>query len=82
MYPLACNPQAKDHLGLTDADGFLRSARVISQPGDGSCLFHSLCYALCDGTTALELRKQVAKFIEQNPDLPIADTPLRNWVFV
>lgn len=58
----------------------LSRARVIRQPGDGSCLFHSLCYGLRDGTTAHALRRQICAFIEANPELPIADSPLREWV--
>ncbi|KAL3913114.1 MAG: hypothetical protein SGPRY_008099, partial [Prymnesium sp.] len=34
------------------------SVRVVRQPGDGSCLFHSLCYGLKDGSTASGLRRQ------------------------
>jgi hypothetical protein len=58
----------------------LSRARVIRQPGDGSCLFHSLCFGLRDGTTAHALRRQICSFIEANPELLIADSPLREWV--
>eukprot|EP00966_Prymnesium_polylepis_P288452 6662801-Prymnesium_polylepis.1 len=37
------------------------SVRVIRQPGDGSCLFHSLCHGLRDGSTANALRRQVRR---------------------
>ncbi len=58
----------------------LRSARVVRQPGDGSCLFHALSYGLRDGSTAHALRRQVAVFIESNPALTISDSPLQDWV--
>jgi len=57
----------------------LRSARVISQPGDGNCLFHSMAHSL-PGARASSLRREIAEFIKENPDLEIADTPLRDWV--
>ncbi len=41
----------------------LRSARVIRQPGDGSCLFHSLAYGI-PGTSASTLRRDIASFIK------------------
>jgi len=56
------------------------SVRVIRQPGDGSCLFHSLCHGLRDGSTANALRRQVCSFIESNPSLEISDSPLKEWV--
>ena len=56
------------------------NARVIRQPGDGSCLFHSLSHGLRDGSTATALRREVADFILQNPTLEIADSPLKDWV--
>jgi len=37
----------------------LSGASVVRQPADGSCLFHSICHGLCDGTTAPALRRQV-----------------------
>uniref|UniRef100_A0A7S0DZ62 Ubiquitin thioesterase OTU n=1 Tax=Hanusia phi TaxID=3032 RepID=A0A7S0DZ62_9CRYP len=57
----------------------LRSARVISQPGDGNCLFHSMAHSL-PGARASSLRREIAEFIKENPDLEIADTPLRDWI--
>ena len=56
------------------------AARVVRQPGDGSCLFHSLSYGLKDGSTANALRKQVCEFIAGNPTLMVADSPLKDWV--
>jgi hypothetical protein len=55
-------------------------AREVKQPGDGSCLFHALCYALDDGTTGHELRREVSKHIKDNPNMEIANLPLKDWV--
>ena len=56
------------------------AARVIRQPGDGSCLFHSLSHGLGDGSTASKLRREIAEFIAANPTLNISDSPLKDWV--
>lgn len=48
------------------------SARIIRQPGDGSCLFHSLCFGLKDGSTAAALRTKIGRFIRENPDYEIS----------
>jgi hypothetical protein len=58
----------------------IRSARVARQPGDGSCLFHSLSFGLRNGSNASSLRRQICAFIVDNPKLKIADTPLSDWV--
>lgn len=58
----------------------LHNPRVICQPGDGSCLFHSLAFGLGEGASASSLRREIAMFIMKNPSLEIADTPLRQWV--
>jgi len=58
----------------------IRNGRVVRQPGDGSCLFHSLSYGLKDGSSAGTLRRQICAFIVDNPKLKIADTPLSDWV--
>jgi len=57
----------------------LRSARVVRQPGDGSCLFHSMAYGI-PGTSAGALRRDIASFIKANPNLEIAETPMKDWV--
>ena len=58
----------------------LRSARVIAQPGDGSCLFHSMSHGIKDGSTANSLRKEICEYIHANPATPICETPLSDWV--
>ncbi|KAK3236700.1 hypothetical protein CYMTET_53176 [Cymbomonas tetramitiformis] len=58
----------------------LKNARVVRQPGDGSCMFHSLSHGLSNMTSASTLRREIAGFIEKNGDLRIADTPLKDWI--
>ena len=55
-------------------------ASVMRQPGDGSCLFHSLAHGLADGSSASSLRRAIAQFVESNEELSIADSPLKDWV--
>lgn len=57
----------------------LKNARVARQPGDGSCLFHSMSYGLRSGN-ANTLRNEICTFIRNNPNFPISDTPLKDWV--
>lgn len=57
------------------------TARVVSQPGDGNCLFHSLAYGLGSGT-ASTLRSEICAFMEMHPDLSIAGTTLAEWVMM
>jgi len=78
-HPDACRNKKK-LLGGDDACTVVISrGRVVPQPPDGSCLFHSLSYGL-KGTGATALRREIAAFIRANPDLPICDTPLRDWI--
>merc|ERR1712217_520236 len=56
------------------------SGRVVTQPGDGCCLFHSLSYGINDGSTGQSLRREICDFIVKNPDLEIGDDPLEDWV--
>lgn len=72
---------AKDKLGGTSLlpGSFITNARVARQPGDGSCLFHSMSYGLKQGN-ASRLRAEICSFIQKNPNLNISDTPLKDWV--
>ena len=82
-HPDAKRASEKKLMGINSGPvGILRgsAARVIRQPGDGSCLFHSMSYGLRDGSSAVTLRRQVAKFIEENPTLEISDSPLKDWI--
>lgn len=63
----------------------LRRARMVRQPGDGSCLFHSLCHGLnssgrASGTRAPALRRELAAFVSRHPQLEIAGDTLEEWV--
>ena len=53
--------------------------RVIKQPGDGNCLFHSIAYGLGNGD-ATRLRRDVCNYISNNPSLLISETALKDWV--
>lgn len=57
----------------------LKNYRVVRQPGDGSCLFHSMSYGLRGGN-ASTLRSEICNFIRSNPNFLISDTPLKDWV--
>lgn len=58
----------------------IRNARVVRQPGDGSCLFHSMSYGLRDGSSANSLRREICRFIDKYPHVLIAETPISDWV--
>ena len=55
-------------------------ANVIRQPGDGSCLFHSMSYGLGGDANATKLRAEICAFISANPDFKICETPLSDWI--
>jgi len=57
----------------------VRNAKVVQQPGDGSCLFHSLSFGL-EGASASSLRREICSFIGKNPDMTIADTSIKDWI--
>jgi len=71
-------------MGTPNSHFVLRGGRCVRQPGDGNCLFHSLCFGLNDGRTrplsAGELRGQLASFIAQHPRLDIAGDSLEEWI--
>lgn len=63
----------------------LKGGRTVPQPGDGSCLFHSLCFGLNGGQrggrdNASKLRREIAQFVQQNPRLKISGDTLEEWV--
>ena len=57
----------------------LRTGRVVRQPGDGSCLFHSLSYGI-GGGNATTLRHEICDFISKNSHYKISEVPLSDWV--
>jgi hypothetical protein len=83
--PRENHPDAKKgntpSIGSSSVKETLRKGRIVQQPPDGSCLYHSLCYGLQEAAcSASRLRSQIATFVQNNPDLPISDTPLQDWV--
>mmetsp|Transcript_35881 Transcript_35881/g.78571 ORF Transcript_35881/g.78571 Transcript_35881/m.78571 type:complete len:440 (+) Transcript_35881:80-1399(+) len=66
--------------GLDEEVIIVKDARVVTQPGDGSCLFHSLSYGLNDKSTGYSLRSDICDFISRNPDISIGDNALKDWV--
>ena len=75
---VALAPTVELPSAAADSQGLVLQARVVPQPGDGACLFHSLA----DGHQAepLRLRHAIADFIESQPDATICGEPLRAWV--
>jgi len=73
-------------MGGNGGNFVLKSARVCRQPGDGSCLFHSLLHGLqqsggSQGShSAQALRRELAAFLQQNPATQIAGDTLEEWV--
>merc|ERR1712110_415545 len=72
-------------MGTCGGNVVVRGGRCVPQPGDGSCLFHSLCYGLNGAGSgrrqvASELRRELASFVEQNPHLEISGDTLEEWV--
>lgn len=76
----------KGPVGMGKSGGklIIRNARYIRQPGDGSCLFHSLCFGLNGGRShhaaASQLRRDLAQFIRRNPKLEVSGDTLEEWV--
>ena len=60
-----CLPDGTEPPGLLSAlsgpPAYLIGAEVLAQPGDGSCLFHSLAAGLADGSTGASLRADAAE---------------------
>ena len=56
------------------------AARAVRQPGDGSCLFHSLAYGHGECGSATATRRAIARYIALNAGTLIADSPLSDWI--
>jgi len=58
--------------------------REVRQPGDGSCLFHSLTFGLygrgTDRRAAEALRRELAEYIMRNPKKEISGDTLEEWI--
>jgi hypothetical protein len=80
-HPDATRRSAMGGMGGSGGKFTLRNARVVRQPGDGDCLYHSLSYGLgARGCTASVLRRELAAWVAAHPGERIADTPLSDWV--
>ena len=83
--------------GMGGAGGsvFVTGAQPVRQPGDGSCLFHSMNHGLrlletrgiLRGSNlsgklagAKRLRSDIARWVMSHPNVRISDTPLQQWV--
>jgi hypothetical protein len=49
----------------------LARATVMRQPGDGSCLFHSISYGLGSRYNARSIRQEICAFIKSNPEFRV-----------
>ena len=59
----------------------VRSATVVRQPGDNSCLFHSIAHQLPGASmNARSLRRSIVAWIQQHPSFEIADSALSEWI--
>lgn len=57
-----------------------KKTKLVRQPGDGNCLFHSLAHVLPGKIKAASLRKKICEYMEDFPALDISGTPLAEWV--
>jgi hypothetical protein len=83
-HPDAQKRKAGADIGGSGGNVFVTMARVVSQPGDGSCLFHSMAFGLnrlgVKVGNARTLRRDIADFLMKNPNTKISDTPVSSWV--
>jgi len=85
------HPDAKENYGkkgeasADTSECIINNAEVVAQPGDGSCMFHSLSYGLSrEGLATAEgasgLRADVAAYACLNPGFLIQGTPMKDWI--
>jgi len=84
-HPDAQRRKFMNDLGGGGGNKFIRvsDARVIHQPGDGSCLFHSLRRGIGQQkgiSNTRSLRYVLADWVTKNKDVKIADTKVKEWV--
>uniref|UniRef100_A0A7S3K7S6 Ubiquitin thioesterase OTU n=1 Tax=Aureoumbra lagunensis TaxID=44058 RepID=A0A7S3K7S6_9STRA len=85
-HPDALNRKPSSRLGSDGGNAYLEEGTIINQPGDGSCLFHSLLYGykrlkqsiLIE--TATNLRHSLMDWLQENQDTEIADSPVKDWI--
>ena len=69
--------------GADGGNAYLRSGEVFRQPGDGSCLFHSLAYGLRlqnRDVDARQIRRVLMDWLPRNPYAFIGDSSVGDWV--
>ena len=67
------------HLGFRGDISILTSdSRVLEQPGDGNCLFHSLAFHL--GISHAEVREKIYCFVQSNKNLPLNGYTVDEWI--
>lgn len=68
----------------TSAPAIIHRGKLIKQPGDGSCLYHSIVSGLqrlrLPRPTAANLRKQLAAWARVHPRKRIAGSTVRAWL--
>jgi hypothetical protein len=85
-HPDAKRKKFQDILGTDEGNAYLARADVVRQPGDGSCLFHSLAHGLGrlgkapHGVSGPQLRAGLMDWLGAHQDTRISDTPLHEWV--
>jgi hypothetical protein len=62
-----------------------RQVSVVSQPGDGNCLFHSMAHGLRSAragreTSASSLRMELEDYMASHPHEEISDTPISDYI--
>lgn len=71
-------------LGAPSSRLLLRYGKEVRQPGDGSCLFHSLIYGLRgrpgSGGDACNLRRELAHYIMNHPKQEISGDTIEEWI--
>lgn len=60
--------------------------RIVTQPGDGSCLFHSLSFGLrhldvSDAPLGPDLRQEIALYLESHADDTVAGSAFRDYIW-
>lgn len=83
-HPDAARRRPPAQLGSEPGNAYLREARIVQQPGDGSCLFHSLAYSYNHAKAArlesAELRVSLMDWLVAHEEETIAETPIKDWV--
>ena len=66
------------HCAAEHLDDF--TAALLRAPADGDCLFHAVATLLCDASTAAELRRRCAEFVDTHASLSFNGDTLAEWI--